>query len=214
MLLLPTIRAALPGGNPQRRDLGALLLLPGRPTHRNPARFGTGCPPHAWSALAARTCDFAALNLAGARARWSPASTGWPWPTALMSGSSRGTATTPARPWSGSQRHGTRIGKPCRDACLWIPYPGPLHKGPGCPRRKWPCCSWRRTPEAVHRIPWASTPKTIVCRSRISSRRYMEIGPRPSPGMKAARLWRLCVPSTVPPPRECLCSHPWRMMAE
>ena len=38
MLLRPTIRAVLPGGNPQRRYLGALLLLSARPTHRNLAR--------------------------------------------------------------------------------------------------------------------------------------------------------------------------------
>lgn len=45
MLLLPTIRAALPGGNPQRRYLGTLLLLPARLTHRNLARV----VQHTWA---------------------------------------------------------------------------------------------------------------------------------------------------------------------
>ena len=68
MLLLPTIRADLPCGKPQRDYLGALLPLltglPVRPTHRNLARFGAGCP-HTHGRQAARACDFAALNLAG-----------------------------------------------------------------------------------------------------------------------------------------------------
>ncbi len=45
MLLRPTIRAVLPGGNPRRRYLGALLLLSTRPTHRNLARVAQ----HTWA---------------------------------------------------------------------------------------------------------------------------------------------------------------------
>ena len=68
MLLRPTILASLPGGKPQRAYLDALLSLlvglPVRPTHRNLARFGGGCP-HTHGRQAARAYDFAALNLAG-----------------------------------------------------------------------------------------------------------------------------------------------------
>lgn len=68
MLLRPTILASLPGGKPQRAYLDALLSLlvglPVRPTYRNLARFGGGCP-HTHGRQAARAYDFAALNLAG-----------------------------------------------------------------------------------------------------------------------------------------------------
>ena len=64
MLLLSTVRAVLPGGNPRRHYLGALLLLPARPTHRNLDCFGGHCP-HTYGRQAARACDFAALSLAG-----------------------------------------------------------------------------------------------------------------------------------------------------
>ena len=64
MLLLSTIRAVLPGGNPQRRYLGALLLLSARPAHRNLACLGGCClHTHGWQAV--RVYDFAALSLAG-----------------------------------------------------------------------------------------------------------------------------------------------------
>ena len=45
MLLLSTIRAVLPGGNPQRHHLSALLLLPAWPMHRNLARV----VQHTWA---------------------------------------------------------------------------------------------------------------------------------------------------------------------
>ena len=48
MPLLPTIRADLPVGKPQRDYLNGLLPLltglPVRPTHRNLTRFGDHCP--------------------------------------------------------------------------------------------------------------------------------------------------------------------------
>ncbi len=68
MPLLPTILADLPFGKPQRDYLNALLPLwaglPVRPTHRNLTCFGDR-GPHTHGRQAARTCDFAALNLAG-----------------------------------------------------------------------------------------------------------------------------------------------------
>ena len=68
MSLLSTILASLPDGKPQRDYLEALLSLlmglPVRPTHRNLIRFGGRCP-HTHGRQAARTYDFAALNLVG-----------------------------------------------------------------------------------------------------------------------------------------------------
>ena len=59
MLLLSTIRAVLPGGNPQRHYLGALLLLPARSTHRNLACV----VQHTWAMSADGSCGGGSMGL-------------------------------------------------------------------------------------------------------------------------------------------------------